>query len=141
MTSGLEIKFLIGSMVFTGIACLFLLYQCISNFTKLRLACLVSTISVFFVSVCNYGTTQNYPWIPSITYWMIFALVRAIYTSMLVICMLDMGRRFYGEIPWNTFLFKFTILQLFAFDSVNIADALMIHLENNQVDTPLFLVQ
>ncbi|CAG8442552.1 2331_t:CDS:10 [Diversispora eburnea] len=70
-------------------------------------------------------------WVSLNRYWIIFALVRSLYTTILVVCMLDMGRKFYGENRWNTHLFKITILQLIAFDAANIVDFLTIHMSKS----------
>ncbi|CAG8469598.1 21048_t:CDS:2 [Cetraspora pellucida] len=53
-----------------------------------------------------------------------------------------MGRKFYGGGPWNTTLFKTTILQLFIFDAVNVVDAILINVDQlDHSEFPLFLSQ
>ncbi|RHZ59882.1 hypothetical protein Glove_360g71 [Diversispora epigaea] len=141
----LETGVLIGSIVFSSISCVFLIYQCVVNFTKLRLACLLSTLAIFFITICNYCQAQPTSWSNWISislYWIIFALIRALYTTILVVCMLDMGRKFYGENRWNTYLFKITILQLIVFDAANIVDVIMIYeSKRDHSEFPLFLSQ
>ncbi|KAF0389154.1 hypothetical protein F8M41_010957 [Gigaspora margarita] len=142
MASMFEIGFLVFCIGFTSMSSGFMLYQCVSNFTKLRLACLISLIAILTISVCNFIRDLNAPLMGLVTYWFIFALVRATYTTILVVCMLDMGRKFYGEKRWNTMLFKSTIFQLFIFDSVNIVDATLIYVERlDRPEFPLFLSQ
>ncbi|RIA96242.1 hypothetical protein C1645_815691 [Glomus cerebriforme] len=128
MGTVLELGFLSFSVAFTVISFLFLLYQCIINFTKLRLACLLSTFTIILISISNFYWDQDPSklFISRKVYWILFAFIRATYTTIIVVCMLDMGRKFYEKYRWNTILFKATIVHLIIFDGINVADAILI---------------
>ncbi|CAB4386137.1 uncharacterized protein OCT59_022472 [Rhizophagus irregularis] len=144
MGTPLELGFLSFSVAFTSISFIFLLYQCIINFTKLRLACLLSTFTIIIISISNFYWDQDPTklFIPRSVYWILFAFIRATYTTIIVVCMLDMGRKFYEKYRWNTTLFKATVLHLIIFDCINIADAvlILIHLSDTS-NLPLFIGQ
>ncbi|GES78134.1 hypothetical protein GLOIN_2v1779462 [Rhizophagus clarus] len=140
----LELGFLSFSVAFTSISFIFLLYQCVINFTKLRLACLLSTFTIIIISISNFYWDQDPTklFIPRSVYWILFAFIRATYTTIIVVCMLDMGRKFYEKYRWNTTLFKATVLHLIIFDCINVADAVLIlaHLSETS-NLPLFIGQ
>ncbi|RGB27993.1 hypothetical protein C1646_768380 [Rhizophagus diaphanus] len=144
MGTPLELGFLSFSVAFTSISFIFLLYQCIINFTKLRLACLLSTFTIIIISLSNFYWDQDPSklFLPRSVYWILFAFIRATYTTIIVVCMLDMGRKFYEKYRWNTTLFKATVLHLIIFDCINIADAVLIlvHLSDTS-NLPLFIGQ
>jgi len=144
MGTPLEIGFLSFSVAFTAISFLFLFYQCIISFTKLRLACLLSTFTIIIISISNFYWDQDPTklFIPRSVYWILFAFIRATYTTIIVVCMLDMGRKFYEKYRWNTALFKATIIHLIIFDCINISDAILIFAHQSDTSNlPLFIGQ
>ncbi|CAJ0649471.1 10898_t:CDS:2, partial [Entrophospora sp. SA101] len=84
-----SIVFIVGSIIFTFISCGFMSYLCVTNFTKLRLACLISTIFILINGIYNY--LRTFDTVIVANYWLVFAIVREIYTTVLVVCMLEMG--------------------------------------------------
>ncbi|CAG8547834.1 6105_t:CDS:2 [Funneliformis caledonium] len=90
-----------------------------------------------------YWAQDSIKWfIPRKAYWILFAAIRDIYTTVLVVCMLDMGRKFYEKYRWNTTLFKITIIELIIFDCVNIADIVLIFWQQRNLSYfPLFIAQ
>lgn len=105
---------------------------------------LLSTFTIIIISISNFYWDQDPSklFIPRSVYWILFAFIRATYTTIIVVCMLDMGRKFYEKYRWNTTLFKATVLHLIIFDCINIADAVLIivHLSDTS-NLPLFIGQ
>ncbi|CAG8753714.1 5647_t:CDS:2, partial [Ambispora leptoticha] len=113
-----EYEVVIICLITSTLSTFFIIYKVITSSTRLRLACLIGTLIIQIRAIVHLIRCLTNS-ISTIAFWLLIALESAVYTTIIVIFILDMGRKFYQNIYWNTLLFKLILFGIVLFNVLN----------------------
>ncbi|CAG8449604.1 5744_t:CDS:2 [Ambispora leptoticha] len=117
-----EFNVVIACLITSTLSTFFIIYKVITSFTRLRFACLIETLIIQTCAIVHLIRCLTNS-ISTIAFWILVALENAVYTTITVIFILDMGRKFYQNIYWNTLLFKLILFGIVLFNILNFITA------------------
>ncbi|CAG8625269.1 2943_t:CDS:2 [Ambispora gerdemannii] len=127
----------VAGLAISTLSSCFLLYQVLKKYTKLKLACLICNLSIVALATVHFIQFLAKS-INSNVYWLAVAIENTIYTTMLVTFILEMGRKFYQNIHWNTIMFKLTLFGLLLFNILNLTST--IFFINDIIKQPRYII-